>query len=159
MKAMQRKVDARELAARLERFDEACRQAGLKLTHQRTEVFRAVASADGHPDTDEIYRRVRRRLPAISLDTIYRTLWTLKDLGLIATLGTPSERVRFDANSVPHHHFECTICGATHDLCDPELDGLTRRKSVRALGKAASCHVELRGTCAACLKSPRKKPR
>ncbi len=159
MKAAERKIDPHELAARLERFGAACRQAGLKLTHQRTEVFRAVACADGHPDTDEIYRRVRRRIPAISLDTVYRTLWTLKDLGLIATLGTPSERVRFDANSVPHHHFACTICGATHDLCDPELDELTRRKSVRALGEAASCHVELRGTCAACLKASRKKPR
>ena len=61
----------------------------MKLTHQRMEIFREVARTADHPDAQTVYERVRKRVPAVSLDTVYRNLWLLSDLGLLSTLGPP----------------------------------------------------------------------
>ena len=55
------------------------------MTHQRTEVFREVAGAVDHPDAEAVDRRVRKRIPSISLDTVYRSLWLFSELGLVTT--------------------------------------------------------------------------
>lgn len=83
---------------------------------------------------------------------MYRSLWLLKDLGLLSTLGTPRERVRFDANTTPHHHFVCTRCGLAKDFYNPEFDELQIAEDVRAMGIVEAAHVELRGLCSRCSK-------
>src|SRR5690349_5588655 len=102
-----------ELEEKLERFRAACRDAGVKVTHQRLEIFREVATSLAHPDAEAVYSGVRERVPSVSLDTVYRTLWLLNDLGLLSTLGQRRESVRFDANLTPHHHYVCESCGLT----------------------------------------------
>ena len=109
------------LKQRMDRFKEALKRAGVKLTHQRLEIFREVAKSGDHPDAETIYKGVRERIPPVSLDTVYRTLWLLLDLGLINTLG-PRDRVRFDANTSSHHHFICKKCGMTRDFNCEEFD-------------------------------------
>ena len=101
------KVEPAEVERRVDRFKSESRAAGVKLTHQRLEIFREVAASLDHPDADAIFREVRRRVPTVSLDTVYRTLWLLDDLGLIRTLGPRRESVRFDANLEHHHHYVC----------------------------------------------------
>ncbi|MCU0610277.1 MAG: transcriptional repressor, partial [Candidatus Eisenbacteria bacterium] len=93
-----------EIRQRVQRFREACTAARVRLTHQRLEIFREVAGTGDHPDVEAIWRAVRKRIPTVSLDTVYRTLWLLNDVGAITTLGLPRERIRFDANTTPHHH-------------------------------------------------------
>ena len=88
------------------------------------EIFREVAQTGDHPEAERVHQGVRERMPTISLDTVYRTLWLLKDLGLINTLGPPRERTRFDANLSRHHHFVCIRCGLTRDIYSDELDEL-----------------------------------
>ena len=105
------KISKREVEQRMEHFQEVCRNSGMKLTHQRMEIFREVAQTEDHPDVLKVYQGVRKRIPVMSLNTVYRTLWMLKDLGLITTLGPPRERTRFDANLDRHHHFVCVRCG------------------------------------------------
>src|SRR4030042_1588756 len=98
------RISRAEVERRLEHFRDVCRRAGMKLTHQRTEIFREVARTPAHPAAQTIYERVRERVPAMSLDTVYRNLWLLNDLGLIATLGPPRERERVDSNThAPPH--------------------------------------------------------
>jgi Fur family peroxide stress response transcriptional regulator len=135
---------------RLERLQAVAREAGVKLTHQRLEIFRELASSEAHPDADAIYRAVRRRLPTVSLDTVYRTLWMLHDLGLVMTLGPQRDRVRFDANLEQHHHFACVRCGLVRDFESEALARLPLPESVAALGRVHDAHVEVRGTCGAC---------
>jgi Fe2+ or Zn2+ uptake regulation protein len=118
-----------DIASRMAHFERACREAGAKLTHQRLEIFREVAKTGDHPDAETIHRRVRDRMPTVSLDTIYRTLWLLVDLGIVQTLGAGRERARFDANLDQHHHFVCVKCGLTRDFYSKEFDGLTRSPS------------------------------
>ncbi len=135
---------------RLEHLQAAARKAGVKLTHQRLEIFRALASREDHPDAEALHRAVRRRVPTVSLDTIYRTLWTLHDLGLVTTLGPQRDRVRFDANLERHHHFVCVRCGLVRDFQSEPLSNLTLPEEVTALGSVHDAHVEVRGTCQPC---------
>lgn len=144
------KTGEREIEKRLERLKRVCREAGVKLTHQRIEIFREVAMSGDHPDAETIFRGVRERIPVVSLDTVYRTLWLLSDLGLIAMLGAPRGRTRFDANLARHHHFVCRACGLTRDFYSDEFDDLKPPASAKALGRIETTNVEVRGVCRAC---------
>lgn len=132
------------------RFEQVGREAGIKLTHQRMEIFREVARRGDHPDAEAVFRGVRERIPTLSLDTVYRALWLLSDLGLITTLGQPRERTRFDANLSRHHHFVCSECGSISDFYSDEFNSLKLPEAVKALGQVGETHVEVRGVCHAC---------
>jgi Fur family peroxide stress response transcriptional regulator len=139
------------------RFERVCRDAGVKLTHQRIEIFREVAGTGDHPDAETVLRGVRKRLPTVSLDTVYRALWLLMDLGLVRTLGPSRERTRFDANLSRHHHFVCVECGLTRDFTSEAFDGLRPPASVEELGRVVETHVEVRGVCHGCSMKKRTK--
>lgn len=139
-----------EIQQRMARFDVACLEAGVKRTQQRMEIFREVAAASDHPGAEEVYERVRKRLPTVSLDTVYRTLWLLNDLGLITTLGHPRRRTQFDANLGTHHHFVCVRCGLTRDFDCDDLTKVRIPKSAKALGRVERTQVEVRGVCSEC---------
>jgi len=142
---------------RLNHFKEALRRSGIKLTHQRLEIFHEVAKSGDHPDAETIFQGVRRRVPSVSLDTVYRTLWLLLDLGLVHTLGPPREKMRFDANLNPHHHFICMKCGMTRDFYSPEFDQLQIPEEVHSLGTVKLAQVEVKGVCLRCAKQTKPK--
>lgn len=141
-----------DIAKRMDQLKDGLRRAGVKLTHQRLEIFHEVAASEEHPDAETIFKAVRRRMPTVSLDTVYRTLWLLIDLGLLATLGPPLGRARFDANLDPHHHFVCTKCGLTRDFTSQDLDRLKIPDSVQRMGRVEVARVEVRGLCTQCSK-------
>lgn len=144
-------IDTREVEERMAHFESVCRRQEIKLTHQRIEVFREIAQTGDHPDAEQVFKRVRKRLPTVSLDTVYRTLWLLNDLGLVTTLGSSRERTRFDANLESHHHFVCAKCGLTRDFYSAELDNIKLPDSVDSLGEIQATHVEVRGVCRQCI--------
>ncbi len=144
------------MESRVEAFASACRHEGIKATHQRMEVYRELARTGEHPDAETLCRRVRKRMPSISLDTVYRTLRMLEDRGIISRMGTIRERARFDANTERHHHFVCTRCGLVGDFYCETLDRFPPPVEVGAMGRVDSIHVELRGLCLEC-QSKRKK--
>lgn len=139
-----------EVALRLKRFAETCRRRGLKVTHQRTEVFRELAAREDHPAAETVYQQVRRRVPAISRDTVYRTLALLEAQGLIRKAGILSNQGRYDANTERHHHFVCMACGRVQDFYSEALDDLPLPRSVKSLGRIQSAQVQVRGVCSAC---------
>ena len=141
---------ADEVERRMQGFKDACARAGVKITPQRVEVFREVARTAEHPDAETVARRVRERMSNVSLDTVYRTLGLLEELGLVAKVDVLCDRARFDANRERHHHFVCTACGLVRDFVHPEWDRCAVPEEVKALGKVRSMHVQLRGVCAKC---------
>ena len=145
-----------ELQQKMSRFKDVLRRRGVKVTHQRMEIYCEVARTGDHPDAESVYNAVRKRIPTVSLDTVYRTLWLLMDLRLVSTLGSPRERVRFDANMSRHHHFICTRCGAARDFYSEQLDTLPIPDAVKALGSVETTHVEVRGLCSRCSKRKRQ---
>ena len=136
---------------RLENLKAVAKKAGVKLTHQRLEIFRELAATKEHPDADTIFRAVQHRMPTVSVDTVYRTLWMLHGLGLVTTLGPQRDGVRFDANLDQHHHYVCVRCGLVRDFESAELNALRVPEAVMELGSIADAHVEVRGVCAKCL--------
>ena len=80
-----------DLQQRLGYLREGLKRSGVKLTHQRLEILAELARSVDHPDAETIFRGVRERVAPISLDTVYRTLWLLHDLGLVTVLGQPHE--------------------------------------------------------------------
>lgn len=126
----------------------ALKGAGLRLTHQRLEVVRELAAAHDHPDADELCRRVRGRVPTISLDTVYRTLAVFVDRGLVARVTTP-RATRFDPDLAPHHHFVCTSCGELYDV-PPRFAAVRAVEAIPGVGRVRTVCVEFHGVCAAC---------
>ncbi|MBM2828237.1 MAG: ferric uptake regulator, Fur family [Actinobacteria bacterium] len=154
------KTSGIEIGRRLDRFKAASRKSGVKLTHQRLEIFREIAGSTEHPDAETVFRGVRSRVPTVSLDTVYRTLWLLDGLGLISTLGPRRESVRFDPNLEHHHHYVCLRCGLAKDFESADLNVLAIPASVKKYGSVLTTHVEVRGYCSPCGKETisRKTP-
>lgn len=138
---------------RLSRLKDGLKRSGVKLTHQRLEICREIAEASDHPDAETVYEGVRERVPTISRDTVYRTLWLLLDLKLIDTLATSRHRMRFDGNISPHHHFICTRCGEARDVYSEEFDQLRAPDEVKTYGIVQKIQVEIRGLCLGCSKT------
>lgn len=147
-----RNKETQEMEKRVEQFLAVCRKQGVKVTHQRLEIFKEIVSANDHPDAERLFKRVKKRLPTVSLDTVYRTLWLLSDLGLIAKFGTNHESTRFDANLKKHHHFICSKCGYTRDFYASELNDLVLPEQVNEFGEIIETHIEVRGICNTCAK-------
>jgi len=125
------------------------RTRGLRLTGPRRLVLEVVRGTEAHPTAESVHRMVRRRLPRVSLGTVYRNLRLLVAEGLVHEL--PGPHARFDGNLERHHHFTCTGCGRIVDvdgpLCDPPTRAVSRR--VAAL-TGPSCDMKLtraRGIC------------
>lgn len=145
-------IKPEDLRQRINYFKEGLKRAGVKLTHQRLMIFQEVARSEDHPDAETIFKCVRETTPTVSLDTVYRTLWLLVDLGLIATLGPPRGRTQFDANLSAHHHFVCTKCGLTRDFYFENFDRLRIPDAVNNLGSVEKTQVEVQGICRECSK-------
>lgn len=103
-----------------------------------------------HPSVSEVYETVRGKLPTVSLDTVYRTLWKLSELGLINPVNSSGDKVRFDAGTRRHHHFVCARCGSTFDFESPSLDGVRVPEEAWRIGTVWGARMEVRGLCAGC---------
>jgi len=150
---------SRNIDQRLKQFTEACRSRGVSVTHQRTEIFWELAGTDEHPDAEAVFRRVRKRIPAVSLDTVYRTLQLLEQLGVARRVDPTGDRARFDGNIEPHHHFVCTECGLVRDFQSRALDRFPPPRKVAGWGQVDLVQVQLRGICMACGKKKRTSKR
>ena len=145
-----KEMETKQVQKRVDAFSQACRRYGVKATHQRREIYRELTGTNDHPNVETIYDRVRKRIPEISLDTVYRTLHLLEKKGLIGRVGFLGDKTRFDANTDRHHHFVCTECGFMGDVYNAELNDFRARSNVMNMGTVNSMHVELRGLCRAC---------
>ena len=85
------------------------------MTRQRQVILDEVTSGC-HLSADEIYEKVRRRLPQISMGTVYRNLDTLVSLGRIVRLQPEHPPMRFDGNTQDHYHVRCVHCGKVEDM-------------------------------------------
>lgn len=131
-------------------FVEYCRRLGIKPTHQRTEIYRELMATEDHPNAETIYGNVKKRIPAISLDTVYRTLRLFEQKGIISRVSAAGESMRFDGNTRRHHHFICVECGKVRDFYSDDFNNLTAPAEVEELGTVGSVHVEIRGVCKTC---------
>lgn len=139
--------------------DAALRAMGLRLTDARRVVLEVVRATDSHPTAETVHRMVRRRLPRVSLGTVYRNLRLLVAEGLVKEV--PGPHARFDGNTSEHHHFTCLRCGRIVDvdapLTEPHSRALCSRVAARAGFSVTHHRIEFYGCCAACRRRPRHR--
>jgi len=87
-----------------------------RATRQLTAVYEALEEDHSHPSADEIYQRVRRTLPRISLGTVYRNLQRLVEEGKIRMFLLGERVARYDPMTAEHDHFICQQCGRVEDV-------------------------------------------
>lgn len=141
-----------EIAARLKEFEEVCRQKGLPVTMQRRVILEAVLQRDDHPTADQIYEAVQDRIPQLSRTTVYRTMDTLLELGVIRRVHLTGVTGRFDGNIRRHHHLVCIHCSKIIDIDDESLDQLPVPKRKLQGFEVEDFSVQFSGTCSACQK-------
>ncbi|OGR95685.1 MAG: hypothetical protein A2V88_09445 [Elusimicrobia bacterium RBG_16_66_12] len=125
------------------------------LTHQRLAVYEELAGRKDHPSAEALYESLKQNYPSLSLATVYKTLQTLHDMGMVSRVPSPISQARYDACMAVHHHAVCVSCGKIVDVFDPRLDSV----AVPSLpGFKVSGHsVHFQGRCARCGKADRSK--
>lgn len=96
-------------------------------TKQRQVILEEIQKLDTHPSAAMLYERVRKRLPKVSLGTVYRNLDFLAQAGVIQKLNTGSAEARFDWNPEIHYHVRCSQCGRVDDVHDAPADLVDRK--------------------------------
>lgn len=137
---------------KLVKFMDACRALDLKLTHQRLEIFRELASSKDHPTAEILYKRLKKNMPSLSLDTVYRTLATLEEHALISRVQTTESHARFEAEE-GHHHAICSQCGEITDFAWKDFENSQLPAQIAQWGKVRNKQVTLHGTCAQCARN------
>src|SRR5258708_13101717 len=97
-------------------FRELAAKHGLAVTHQRQVVYEAVIASHGHYSPEDIYAAVRRRIPSISLATVYNNLRLFIECGLLREVTPHASTFRVDGNLKPHHHLVCSRCKSVRDI-------------------------------------------
>jgi len=131
-------------------FRNKCRAHGLKITPQRTVIYWQLIKAGEHPTIEVILEKVKATLPNISFDTVYRTVVSFSDIGIINIVEGFGGAMRFDPNLAQHHHFRCVKCNKIIDFYSDCLDNIKIPKSVRTKFNVLSKKVLLEGICGQC---------
>jgi Fe2+ or Zn2+ uptake regulation protein len=90
--------------------------SGLRMTRQRQEVYRTLMQERNHPTANDVFMRVKDRLPHISLATVYNCLEALVQHGIIRQVNFDRESSRYCPNLNEHGHFHDATTGVIHDV-------------------------------------------
>ena len=135
------------------RFDElmaALREHDFRLTPQRIELVRLIASSEGHPSATQLYSRVKRRFPTMSHATVYKTLTLLKEIGQVLEINLRDDSHYDGSRPEPHPHLICMNCKRIVDG-EASLDQGTIKKLEKASGfRIVRSQIELHGLCPDC---------
>ena len=124
----------------------------LRMTRQRRVILEELRKVNTHPSADEIYEMVRKRLPRISLGTVYRNLEVLSESGDIQKLELGCSLRRFDGTPENHYHIRCTRCDRVVDApIDFSIDIEQKLKDETSF-KIIGHKLEFIGICPDCQK-------
>jgi Fur family peroxide stress response transcriptional regulator len=137
------------------RFDElvaALKERDYRLTPQRIELVRLIASSEGHPSAAQLYTRIKRQFPTMSHATVYKTLALLKEMGEVLEIDLRQDS-HYDGNRPqPHPHLICINC---NQIVDGEM--FLDQKAIKQLEKTSGYsilhpQIALFGLCPDCKK-------
>lgn len=122
----------------------------LRDTSQRRVILEELVRLKTHPTANELYEIVRKRIPKISLGTVYRNLELLTESKVIQKLDTAGTKKRFDAMTGDHYHVRCVKCGKVDDLDFPFLNSLNKSATLAGNYEIISHRLEFEGICPEC---------
>ena len=123
----------------------------INYSRQRNTILEVLRSTTTHPTADWVYEQCKKKIPNISLGTVYRNLNLLVEMGEAIRVKGDFEKDRFDGTVAPHYHLVCKNCGAVIDVgLDEHVD-----ESISAFVKANnipadSYDITFSGLCHEC---------
>ncbi len=125
----------------------------LRMTDQRRVILEELEKAHEHLNASDVYERVKKRLPHISLGTVYRNLEILSGERMVKKLDVPSGQKIFDAGMHDHDHIRCIRCGKVDDI--PMSPAADLRPVIEQAGSASGylqtgCVIDFFGICPDC---------
>ena len=92
------------------------KEKGIRITPQRIEVFRVILESKAHLSAEVIYEKIKNRLPAISLATVYNILEILREKGMVSEIRIQFDKSLYEERTDMHHHFLCRNCVKIYDI-------------------------------------------
>ncbi|MFW0862189.1 MAG: Fur family transcriptional regulator [Candidatus Komeilibacteria bacterium] len=121
-------------------------KTGDRLTKQRQAILEYLESVYSHPTAEVVYKNVKKRVPNISLGTVYRNLEYLHSHGYILEITSLDNKSHYDALTQNHDHFICESCNSILDL-----KSKIKTKTKCSVGKIKSNINYYFGICNKCL--------
>jgi Fur family peroxide stress response transcriptional regulator len=131
-------------------FREICHENGIAVTHQRQVLFEVMKSMHGHPSPEEVYAKVKRKIPAISLATVYKNIHLFVESGVFREVSMHHGSLRVEMNGEAHHHMVCSKCKAITDIGEDELGLVAKRNKLPGGFLIERYAVDVIGVCAKC---------
>ena len=124
-------------------------------TRQRTVILEILRQTRAHPSAEAIYREARKKLPNISLGTVYRNLGFLREQGVVKEIRAASAiGSRFEAAISPHAHFHCRQCDTVVDIPLPDTLSDFGWERSGVISSVSELELHVIGACARCSQSP-----
>jgi len=133
-------------------FTAKCREHNLKLTPQRIAIYQELIKSKNHPAAEELFHTVSKQFPHISFDTVYRTLLTFSEIGIVSIVEGYGNRRRFDPDVDNHHHAHCVKCGTILDFTSADYDNLEIPQNIQDHFIVMNKKVVINGICKKCAK-------
>jgi Fe2+ or Zn2+ uptake regulation protein len=126
------------------------KKKNLRMTHQRKMILEELRKVKNHPSADEVYEIVRKKLPRISLGTVYRNLQILSQSGEIQRLDLGCALKRFDGNPENHYHIRCLGCNRVDDVVIRPLKNVENKIYGLTDYRVMGHRLEFLGLCRNC---------
>lgn len=125
-----------------------------KRTPQRLAIIDHLDGNTDHPSAEDVFRSVSKKNPSMSFATVYNTLNTLVQAGVVRELTIDPARKRYDPDTSDHHHLICTACKKLVDI--PAEIAVEIPGGLSADFTVTGSHIEFYGVCAPCRRKKRK---
>jgi Fur family transcriptional regulator, peroxide stress response regulator len=140
----------------IEFLTEQLKGKDIRPSYQRVKVLEYMYQTGGHPTADDIYRALSADIPSLSKGTIYNTLHTLVEVGLVRDVSIDETEKRYDITLSNHGHFQCETCGIIFNfkvnIDQVPIEGLNQFEITQK-------NVYFKGLCPNCLKLTKSKKR
>lgn len=133
----------------MEQIVASLRDEGFRITPQRMAIVDYLLKTEDHPSADHIHKVVRKRYPMVSLSTVYKTLYLLKEKNLVNEIEVEGES-RFDAHTDDHINIVCIKCGKIDDVDEETLRDIQVKAAKKSKYLILKSSFELHGYCSSC---------
>jgi Fe2+ or Zn2+ uptake regulation protein len=124
-----------------------------RMTRQRKVILEELQQLKTHPTADEVYQRVRGKIPNVSLGTVYRNLEVLTQCGLITRIECSGTYMRFDSNVEEHYHIRCINCDKVVDAPVKMFEKIDQQLEQASNYRIIGHRLEFIGICPQCKNS------
>ena len=135
-----------------ETIEQKCLSKGVKLTDQRRIIAKVISESKAeygesdHPDVDELYKRVSKIDPKISIATVYRTVKLFEEAGILTKHDFKGGKARYEAIVESHHdHLIDIKTGEIIEFVDDEIEKLQKKVAEKYGYKLVDHKLELYG--------------